>query len=714
MVWAKKVNHRKVGDHHRDAREWDQAVAAYRRHLNDNPDDGAIWIQYGHALKESGQIDDAEVAYRTATNLRPSDADAHVQLAHALKLQANYVEALAEYKLAYELDSEAAVEDEIRRLRMKVKPVPTVQLEAGATLYSLQDMFVYLQHHTTVTGIQRVLAGIALNIIESGNPDARFVLTDDIGGIEEGDFWLLENADVLAVIAYATGDYVEHSRLIKLMKMAEGRARPIRAGKGHTIIMIGAFWGLGNTIGKFLPAKRAGARLGAYIYDIIPISHPEYCDADLIRYFSMAFAEICLVIDFALTISDFTRLKVEEYLSENGGRSIPMWTVPLAHSLTGPPSTLQSWPKALQRIEGRDYVAYVSTIEGRKNHLYVVEAWKRLIAEGVEVPDLVFVGRKGWRNSGLFDLLESTRNLNGRVHIVHDLSDAELNAVYENCLFTVFTSFVEGWGLPVGESLLHGKPCVVSNTASLPEVGGDFVEYIDPLNLTEGIEVFRKMITDRNYLEERARNIRENFVARDWDDVAEDFVAKVAAQRDVPVRPVGAPLIAQGRLVKPSDLFDTKVRIPDYVRGPTGLLLVESFYTAEHFGAWMKGQYQTLTFATELAPGTPIVAYVKMNRAPWYEVGTLTVSLAGDEKEPPRRFTTEQLNGSQPFLVKGCTDDHGLARLTIEHQGSYTAHAHETRDFVVGLIAFGYAAAANAGARMDLHEAFYYSLGEAV
>ena len=205
MVWSKKVNHRKVGDSHRDAREWDRAAAAYRRHLDANPDDGAIWTQYGHALKESGRVKEAEAAYRTSINLRPADADAHIQLGHALKLQHSYVEALAAYRMAYELDPEAAVEDEIRRMRMKVGPMPTTLLEEGLTIYSLQDMFAYLQHNTTVTGIQRVLAGIALNIIESGDENARFVLTDDIGGIADGDFWLLENADILARLAKLEG-----------------------------------------------------------------------------------------------------------------------------------------------------------------------------------------------------------------------------------------------------------------------------------------------------------------------------------------------------------------------------------------------------------------------------------------------------------------------------------------------------------------------------
>jgi GNAT superfamily N-acetyltransferase len=166
--------------------------------------------------------------------------------------------------------------------------------------------------------------------------------------------------------------------------------------------------------------------------------------------------------------------------------------------------------------------------------------------------------------------------------------------------------------------------------------------------------------------------------------------------------------------VKPSDLFDTKVTIPDYMRSPTGLLLVEGFYTAEHFGAWMKGRFQTLTFSTGLAPGTPIVAYLRMKPAPWHEGGDITVRLDGDSDQGERRFGAQALAAAQPFLVKGHVDDDGVGKLTIEFDGTYVLPDHETRDFGVGLMGFGYAAADNAGARMDLYEAFYYSLGEAV
>ena len=64
------------------------------------------------------------------------------------------------------------------------------------------------------------------------------------------------------------------------------------------------------------------------------------------------------------------------------------------------------------------------------------------------------------------------------------LTDADLKVLYEGCLFTLFPSFYEGWGLPVTESLAFGKPCIASNRSSIPEAGGKLARYIDPNNLT--------------------------------------------------------------------------------------------------------------------------------------------------------------------------------------------------------------------------------------
>ena len=60
------------------------------------------------------------------------------------------------------------------------------------------------------------------------------------------------------------------------------------------------------------------------------------------------------------------------------------------------------------------------------------------------------------------------------------LSQQELIGVYAGAALTVYPSLIEGWGLPVGESLALGTPVLTSNTSAMPEAGGEFARYFDP------------------------------------------------------------------------------------------------------------------------------------------------------------------------------------------------------------------------------------------
>jgi GT2 family glycosyltransferase/ADP-heptose:LPS heptosyltransferase len=99
-----------LADRARDARQWELAAQLYREALKRNPDNTPIWVQYGHALKESGDLRDpdklaqAELAYRRALALNPTIADSHLQLGHVLKLQGKPEEAKACYLRALALD----------------------------------------------------------------------------------------------------------------------------------------------------------------------------------------------------------------------------------------------------------------------------------------------------------------------------------------------------------------------------------------------------------------------------------------------------------------------------------------------------------------------------------------------------------------------------------------------------------------------------------
>jgi glycosyltransferase involved in cell wall biosynthesis len=172
------------------------------------------------------------------------------------------------------------------------------------------------------------------------------------------------------------------------------------------------------------------------------------------------------------------------------------------------------------------FVLFVSTIEIRKNHQLLVKIWQRLVERhGADrVPALIFVGQIGWSIDGLLADLKATEHLNGKIILLRSLSDAELQQVYRDCLFTVFPSLCEGWGLPIAESLAHGKFCVASNRTSIPEVGGDLVDYFDPSSDEDALAKIERPLMDPGYLAAREARIRAEYRCRTWADCVDGLM----------------------------------------------------------------------------------------------------------------------------------------------------------------------------------------------
>ena len=704
----RRASDRRLGNQCRDARDWPGAASAYARHLAANRTDQPIWVQLGHAWKEQDLLAEAADAYQTAVDLDGTDADANIHLADVLRRLGRSDEALAAYTRVNDIAPNAESLQQIRLLRRDSRATEATGLGNGTTFFAIQDLFGYLKAHVTMSGIQRVQAGIAMHAIRDAAIDVRFILSNvgpNTPALPSGEFWMVDNAQMLRVIDYASGKQVDHETLRAMLMACEDAAERVRPMAGSTVILLGAFWGLGNSVQNFVQAKRDGVRIGAYVYDIIPVTHPEFCDDALVTDFTMAICELCAVADFVLTISDATRYALTNFIAENGGRPIPMTTVPLAHHLTREADHSVAWPEQLRRVKGKRYVAYVSTIEGRKNHLYVINVWRRLIADGVDVPDLVFVGRHGWKIGALTDVLQATNNLNGRLHIAHNLSDGELNAVYAGCEFSVFTSVVEGWGLPVGESLFHGRPCIASNTSSIPEVGGALVDYIDPFNLTQGIEVFRRMITDRAYLSSRVAAIRAHFVARTWSDVGADFLAKVKLYQDTPIAPFSVQL-AEGDAMSLGFHLGDRVDAKRYF-GRLNRMLVEStfFYGVENHGVWMRSSDPKISVATAGKPGTHVLTYLKISVAPGAGDCRLTIFdlVTGLASASVGLKDVSTSNGM--LRLPAVIGADGAIQLHFSIAGYYTQLPNDTRDIAIGLRAVGYARVDHTAARQQLLEA---------
>ena len=120
------------GDKARDARMWDEAAKAYGAALELDPALMPIWVQYGHALKESGDLAGAEAAYRRALALDGAIADTHLQLGHLLKIAGRPSDAVIAYLASLELaPTQSDALSELQALILQGVQFPADRLQAA-------------------------------------------------------------------------------------------------------------------------------------------------------------------------------------------------------------------------------------------------------------------------------------------------------------------------------------------------------------------------------------------------------------------------------------------------------------------------------------------------------------------------------------------------------------------------------------------------------
>lgn len=530
----------------RDACDFDAAANGYRAFLKDRPEAAGIHVQLGHMLKESGNHTEAEACYRTALNLEPDNADTALMLGHLYKRWARYDAAEEFYKKALTIDPadtwafrelSALGAFPARLLADQAKDAAENDTDRGhggaaqgaKILLDLSDVFKFLKDNSTVSGIQRVQLAMTEALLESGRADLTVSYLDEVTRA----YYCVPAGPILELCRVLKAHEAGPGRLKALIHEAEQAARPYAPKAGDTIFVAGAFWMLPDVHGLYQWLKSAGVRIGVYIYDIIPVTHPEFCARGLVSRFTRCLFHFLHLADFVFTISDYSGAELKRVFAPKVAGLAPVSTLSLAHEMPAAPRRDQVSAR-IARLLDEEYVLFVSTIEARKNHMYLFRAWQMLAARHPDrrLPKLVFVGKKGWRVDDLMESFKDTDYLGGDLKVLTGIGDADLALLYRHAKFTCFPSIVEGWGLPIGESLTYGTPCVASNTSSMPEVGGDMVDYIDPFNITGGVALFEELLFDENALAQRRQRIKETFTPVTWRAVADNLLSDIDQHRE--------------------------------------------------------------------------------------------------------------------------------------------------------------------------------------
>ena len=213
-----------------------------------------------------------------------------------------------------------------------------------------------------------------------------------------------------------------------------------------------------------------------FVHDIIPIEFPEYgvpgeAERHRVRMQTIA-RRAAAVIANSRDVAD----RFAGHLRREGLPIPPVTVAPLGiePAFTRP---AVPWKAA------RPYFVVCSTIEGRKNHLMLLQVWRDLARElGPETPALVIVGRRGWESEAATDLLDRCTAIAPHVVEANGVPTRDLAGLVAGARALLMASFAEGYGIPVVEALAVGTPVIASDIGAHREVAGGRATLLDPLD----------------------------------------------------------------------------------------------------------------------------------------------------------------------------------------------------------------------------------------
>jgi len=281
---------------------------------------------------------------------------------------------------------------------------------------------------------------------------------------------------------------------------------------GDSVVLLGAGWNESTVLEKLAYIKeRTSINIVQHVNDILPIYQPQLFADELPQIFRPYIDRVIHSADKISVISKATQRDIQIYCKEN---STPTPLIQFIQLGDDPQMVKSIRPEGIDAEER--FILAVGTFEVRKNYTLLYQAMKLAQLEGREIPKIVIVGRRGWLSDDIAHILKHDPLAKERILWLDTVGDEQLEWLYKNCLFTVFPSLGEGWGLPIVESLQHGKFCLASGVSSMLEIGEGLVDYFLPYDARECLEKINYYLVDRRY-EDANKKVVSNYKPYTWD-----------------------------------------------------------------------------------------------------------------------------------------------------------------------------------------------------
>ena len=159
--------------------------------------------------------------------------------------------------------------------------------------------------------------------------------------------------------------------------------------------------------------------------------------------------------------------------------------------------TVDKWFRVSNQNKIPKFLMMLCTIEPRKNHLKLLEAWMKLRYRTGEDIKLMIVGKPGWGYKKILSAMEVFVKSGDLLHL-ENVAQTELPYLYSAASCFVFPSFAEGFGIPPSEAMQCGCPVILSDIPAHRYSAGDGALFFNPYDIDDMSNTMEKVLCGNN------------------------------------------------------------------------------------------------------------------------------------------------------------------------------------------------------------------------
>jgi len=257
------------------------------------------------------------------------------------------------------------------------------------------------------------------------------------------------------------------------------RATRVEAGSGDILLLIDSSWNF-PTANAIERAQQNGCLVVPVIHDLIPILYQDFHQEVTKERFTNWFNHLADKADHFMAVSNSSLDDVKTIVRQRGRQASTIRFESFRLGADFRKVDLSNVSSEIQSRFASDTPVFLSvgTVEPRKNHGVILDAFERLWNQGIDAK-WVLAGKPGWMSEDLHERIKLHPENGKRLFWFTGASDDEIGFMYRSARAFIFPSIIEGFGLPIVEAMSQGTPVIASDTRIHREVGGKLCEYFN-------------------------------------------------------------------------------------------------------------------------------------------------------------------------------------------------------------------------------------------